>query len=117
MLVGIVSCCKKKTKTRERARLLYVEPSFQNAVQWAQDNCSSWVILSGKHGVVDPEDMLDPYDVDLRKKTWTQVQAWAHVVREQLLERYGKYAMFIVMAEGPYLEAFKGLPHRIKRFK
>ncbi len=116
MLIGIVSCCKKKRSTPIAAWKLYVEPGFYKAALYAQTHCDGWVILSGKHGVLDPDEVVAPYDFDLRLRSPKYIQRWSTEVNKVLRKRFPG-AGFIAMVDGPYLSALRNLDYVIKRIK
>jgi cytoplasmic iron level regulating protein YaaA (DUF328/UPF0246 family) len=115
MNVGLVSCCKEKLPCATRALWLYTNRRFWLATQYAENYCDAWVILSGKHGIVNPEDIIEPYDFDLRKQKKAYIKKWATRVNRGLKKKFPG-AFFMVMASGPYLEAVKDLPHEIKEY-
>lgn len=116
MLIGIVSCCKKKRSTRMPAGLLYAEPGFYKSVYYAETYCDGWIILSGKHGVLNPSDVIDPYDFDLRNRSPKYIAKWGTEVNKVLRKRFPG-AGFIAMVDGPYLSALRNLDYVIKRIK
>lgn len=49
--------------------------------------CERWFVLSAKHGLVDPDTMLEPYDETLKNAGRGERQRWsAAVVRALQLE-------------------------------
>ncbi|MCE4625433.1 MAG: hypothetical protein F7C35_06170 [Desulfurococcales archaeon] len=61
--VCIVSCGKKKLGTPAPAQQLYSGRFFRAQADAAMRICGSkWLILSAKHGLLMPEDYIDPYD-------------------------------------------------------
>src|SRR5258708_7162060 len=54
----LVSCVATKRPFQSRARDLYVSPWFQLAKQYAETTRSPWFILSAKHGLLDPDQMI-----------------------------------------------------------
>jgi len=63
MSLGIVACSSKKMPVPCPAWLLYsASPTFsQNFIAATQD-CDKVLILSGKHGLIDPKKIIAPYD-------------------------------------------------------
>lgn len=97
---------------RARARHLYLGKSFQDAARHVEKNCAAWVILSGKYGIVYPDNILDPYDFDLRKQSKSYIEEWAADVNHKLRMRFPG-ATFLIAASQPYLKALKGLQYEI----
>lgn len=47
---------------------------------------ASYAILSGRHGVVSPDEVLEPYDLNLSDLSHVAQSAWAHVAFSRLRE-------------------------------
>lgn len=63
--VGLVGCASQKLRRAAPARELYVSQLFKKASAYAEKTCDRWYILSAKHGLVHPDEVLEPYDVKL----------------------------------------------------
>lgn len=74
--IGLVACAKTKLDHRAPARDLYVSPLFKAARAFAERNYHEWWILSAKHGLVDPDTELDPYDLALHDMDWLARTRW-----------------------------------------
>lgn len=106
--VGLIACSKTKLPHRAKARDLYTGTLFGLSSRWIERNCSSWAILSAKHGVVLPDEELEPYDQALVGAPWKDVQSW-HWRTNQQLRRVFPGRRFIVIAGHEYLGAVVGL--------
>lgn len=63
MTLGIVACSAKKMPTPCPAWLLYsASPTFSQSYLAAKQDCDTVRILSGKHGLIEPERVIAPYD-------------------------------------------------------
>jgi hypothetical protein len=82
--VGLVGCAARKAPGRRRARDLYVSDLFRKASAYADRAYDRWFILSAKHGLVDPDVELEPYDVTLSRMGAPARRAWAGRVLEQI---------------------------------
>lgn len=80
----LVSCCGPKIDCIAPARELYRSTMFQKSARWAERNGDNWLVLSARHGLVRPEEMLEPYDQTLKAMTKAQRDAWASHVASQL---------------------------------
>jgi hypothetical protein len=86
----LVSCCGLKLARPAPARELYQSPLFKLARRFAEQSGRPWVILSALHGVVDPEQIIEPYDQ--RMPTAREAaQAWAAPVAIELQRRAGRF--------------------------
>ena len=82
--VALISCSKRKLNGRHRARDLYsASEHFVKALKFAEAQRNKFnqiYFVSGRHGLVEPDQMLDNYDFDLKKLTEEEQNAWATYV-------------------------------------
>lgn len=85
-LVGLVGCASQKLQRRAPAREHYVSQLFKKASAYAELTCDRWYILSAKHGLVRPDEIIEPYDMRLgtNDRTSPPIHSWATGVRDQL---------------------------------
>ena len=88
--IGLVACSRGKARHAAPARELYVSPLFRAARAYAerQYGPGRWLILSALHGLVDPDTVLDPYDLGLRQLSAREREAWGNRVAVELTERF-----------------------------
>lgn len=61
--VTLIQCTASKRDTPAQARDLYDESRyFRKMRAWAEWRGVPWFILSAKHGLVHPDDVLEPYN-------------------------------------------------------
>ena len=61
--VTLIQCTNAKRDEPAPAKDLYDESAYYNRMRkWAEARGDPWFILSAKHGLVDPDTVLDPYD-------------------------------------------------------
>lgn len=59
----LIQCTKSKRDEPAKAKDLYDESDYFVAMRdYAEATGEDWYILSAKHGLVDPETVLEPYD-------------------------------------------------------
>lgn len=58
----IIGCGKTKRNTAAPAKDLYTGQLFRAARRYAEARNTPWLIASAKHGLVDPDVVLEPYD-------------------------------------------------------
>jgi hypothetical protein len=80
----LVSCCGPKLDRIAPARDLYRSPMFQKSARWAERKGDSWLVLSARHGLIRPDEMLEPYNQTLKAMTKAQRDAWARQVVTQM---------------------------------
>lgn len=67
------------------------QPLFVGRRRWVERTCESWFILSGKYGLVAPEQVVAPYDETLARMSREERRAWSRAVvaalRDQIHDR------------------------------
>ena len=89
MRVGLVGCVKSKQSQAAPARELYTSPLFRGRRAWVERTCDRWFILSAKHGLVEPDLILAPYDETLTKLPRAARRAWSARVAQALEQTLG----------------------------
>ena len=102
--VVLVPCGKRKAAVPCAARDLYTSPRFDAMRQYAEARGDAWYILSAEHGLVAPDDVLAPYDLDLRKVRKPDRIAWAERVQARLLDVLPAEAEVVILAGMAYRE-------------
>lgn len=116
MRVGLISCCKKKLDHAAPAQDLYQSPLFKLSKQWItkrtgeHGRCQEWAILSAKHGLVMPDQVLEPYDFSMNDMTRLEKGRWADAVHEQLVDRWSDQAIYMILMGGEYKRALSQMP-------
>jgi hypothetical protein len=87
--VVLVGCVKQKLDHPAAARDLYISSLFRKERAYAEAARVRWLILSAKHGVVEPHDVLAPYDLQLSKTPAAYRRAWGERVLGQLESALG----------------------------
>lgn len=87
--IGLVACCSRKAKRPMPAKDLYLGASFRRPYIYVSRLCHSVWILSGKYGLVHPDDIIAPYDDFLGRKSAAERIAWADMVFQQFCDRIG----------------------------
>jgi hypothetical protein len=102
--VALVSCGKSKRAHRSKAKDLYTGTLFRLSMAYARQlNVDEVYILSAKHGLLDPERKIRPYDKTLKGMTAREVRAWAAGVATELRKRTDlERDHFILLASNDY---------------
>jgi hypothetical protein len=69
------------------ARELFGLPGFERARDSADRSGLAWFVLSAKHGLLDPDDVVGPYDFALGEQTVDYRATWGEWVAAQLAAR------------------------------
>lgn len=88
--IGLVGCAKKKLAVPAPARQLYVGPLFVAAAAYAEATYDHWFVLSARHYLVHPTEMLAPYTEPICDFDADRRRAWAAHVECDLRCGYGK---------------------------
>lgn len=87
--IGFVACCKTKLDRPAPAKELYQSPLFTLTRRYVEreirnGKMDGWFVLSALHGIVEPEQVVEPYDVTLSKVSKQERDAWSGMVTEQI---------------------------------
>ena len=82
--IGLVGCVKKKQGLAVPARDLYVSTLFWGRRAYVERSCDTWWILSAKHGLVHPLEVLAPYDMTLKDMGRDERRKWSRQVLKDL---------------------------------
>lgn len=85
--IGLVACGKGKLDRPAPARELYNGALFRKASAYCEATYDGWFILSAKHGLIDPETVVAPYDLSLSHLSPDERRAWAKRVVADLRRR------------------------------
>lgn len=78
--VVLVSCVKSKRSQPSNVRDLYISTLFKGASAYAEVIGDRWFILSAKYGLLDPDQVIAPYEKTLNKMPVAERRAWAKEV-------------------------------------
>ncbi len=100
--VYLVSCAKTKRDYPTRADRLYASPLFDKSRALAAARADKWFILSAKYGLLDPCQVVEPYDESLRQMTAPARRLWAERVMNALKPHLGPGDTVTVLAGSAY---------------
>jgi hypothetical protein len=103
----LLGCVSTKRSERAIAKDLYCSPLWLRRRAYAESSGHAWLIVSALHGLVDPEELLDPYDLALTTLSAADRRAWGERVVRGLAERFKDLngAVFEVHAGSHYRTA------------
>jgi hypothetical protein len=73
----------------QKARDLYTSPLYRGRRAFVEKTCDRWFILSALHGLVDPDDVVAPYDQTLADAKEEERRAWSIDVVNDLERKLG----------------------------
>ncbi|MGQ0651411.1 MAG: DUF6884 domain-containing protein [Betaproteobacteria bacterium] len=100
----LVSCVSEKRSVAVEARDLYTSTLFTKACAYVEKSGDPWFILSAEHGLVDPAQVIAPYDKTLNKMGVSARRAWAAKVIEQMDSCLPSCKEIVVLAGVEYRE-------------
>lgn len=111
MRVGLIACCKEKLDHPAPAQELYRSALFRLSKEWiSRGRVDAWAILSAKHGLVMPDQIIEPYDHCLTDVPKALRLEWQALVHDQLMEKWGEDAIYLILAGWEYRQALKRMP-------
>lgn len=109
--VVLIACASKKQPVKTMAKDFYTSPLFRLSLSYAyQLNPSAVYILSASYGLVELNDMLEPYDKTLNYMKKDDIKLWADKVLAQLHEKVDVDKVNIVFLAGNKYRQFL-IPH------
>lgn len=103
-IVYLVSCVAGKRAAPTPAKELYTSEWFRRARAYVEASGAPWFILSAKHGLVSPDEMLEPYEETLNTMSVRDRRAWAERVQRQMDQRLPHVDRIVVLAGQRYRE-------------
>lgn len=100
--IVLVACCGQKRDFACPAKDLYVSDLFVKSRAYAERFGSAWAILSAKHGIVDPDAIIEPYDETLADMGKLRRLDWDWKVGHAFNALYGRGAPVTVLAGEHY---------------
>lgn len=106
----LVGCVKSKRAFGAPAKDLYTSDYFVKMRTYAEATGLPWFILSAEHGLVRPDEWLEPYERYLPETSDDYRRAWGLKVATQLEEAVGPLAGLVVdvHAGGVYVGSVRG---------
>lgn len=73
----LIGCGRQKTTGPTAARDLYTSTRFAAATKLVEALGAPWFVISGKHGLLPPDQIVEPYDLDLKQLSQDDIRSWA----------------------------------------
>jgi hypothetical protein len=86
--IVLVQCTGQKRKEAAPARDLYDESTyFRKQRAYAEAHANRWYIQSAKHGLLSPDETVEPYDQHAGDMTDSERRLWAHGIASDILHK------------------------------
>lgn len=107
----LVACSSAKLTRRAVAAELYTSDLFRASRDYAEAlanlHGSAWAILSARYGLLDPEDIVEPYNVNLADLSGHLRYQWSARVCAALEDLAGGSRPLVVLAGRTYSDALR----------
>ena len=114
--IHLISCVGQKQSKAAKAQDLYVSEWFRKARTYVEGRAAPWFILSAEHGLVDPQQIIAPYDKTLNHMGVREREAWSRKVVAQMETQMPNCDEIVVLAGARYREFLMDyLARRAKR--
>lgn len=107
MRVGFIACAKTKASFAMPAGALYASPLYRKSLLAALDLSDRVYILSAKHGVLDPQTLIEPYDLTLKTIPRSQRQEWGREAGKRLDEILSRRDIVTLICGEEYIEPLR----------
>lgn len=92
--VALIACTKGKLRRAAPAREMYTSQLFQLSLAYAEQYREQGqppavvYVLSAKHGLLDLDQVIEPYDASLNVMTAAERRLWGRQVADELERRH-----------------------------
>jgi hypothetical protein len=86
----LVGCVKTQLDHSAPADELFCSPLFRLRRDFAERSGRPWFVLSSRHGLVRPEQVIEPYDLPLARQGVAYRQQWGRRVVADLAAAVGE---------------------------
>jgi len=102
----LVGCVAEKRPVPSPAKDLYISPLWKKRRAYAESTGMPWAILSAEHGLVLPDQVIEPYDRSLRDETLAYRREWSQRTARAVVDLCRRLGVFTVEvhAGAAYLE-------------
>lgn len=101
---ALVACVASKRAVPCAAGDLYCSQLFREARRFAEGHADRWLILSARYGVVEPTEVIAPYEQTLNTMPVAERRVWADAVNKHLLGLLPPGARVTLLAGKKYRE-------------
>lgn len=103
--IVLVGCGGSKLPYEAPAQDLYTSTLFRKSRAWAERNGERWFIVSAKHGLLLPTDVVAPYDIQLGKRKGPAIWPWAEDIVTTLVDYHPERVA--ILAGAVYVEPLR----------
>ena len=86
--ICFIGCVKLKTPEKNKVEELYCSPLFKLSLKYAKSKFDEVAVLSAKHGVLDLDVEIEPYEVTLNNMKADEIKEWSKKVTDDIKNKY-----------------------------
>ena len=102
--IFLVSCVGPKQQDPAPSRDLYISPWFRRARSYVERTGQPWFVLSAKHGLLRPLEVISPYDLTLNSMAIADRRRWSEEVLTELQPHLRGVRTITILAGSRYRE-------------
>ena len=87
--IGLIGCVKNKLAATAFAQDLYVSQLFRGRRWYVEQTCDRWFVMSALHHLLEPDDLVAPYDVTLVGTTRETRRSWSQETLAAISDKLG----------------------------
>lgn len=87
MKVALLACSKRKAGSPKAVRFFYLGSTFTKSIIYCKPRFDRVLVLSAKYGLLELDQIIEPYDLTLRDMDPEARSAWAKKVRIQMRQK------------------------------
>lgn len=112
MRIALIGCGKLKAPSACAAKDLYTGPLFRTARTYAEKNCDGWLILSAKYGLLEPDRIIEPYELKLTDLRMNARETWRSlaVLTAEILSQHEWWAVRNPVGQEDAWKEMRALP-------
>jgi hypothetical protein len=102
--IYLITCSKEKGQKKAPAKDLYKSERFKYSRNLAEVYADQWFILSAKHGLLKPSDLITPYETCLHELDTTTRHKWYKMVINQLTPYLNTDSQVVYIGDEEYAQ-------------
>jgi len=109
-MIGLIACSKTKAKKRCKASEMYTGAMFQLSVRLMEKWKCPYMIISAKYGLIDPDTIINPYELKMTDLTMPQREEMAKKINAGLKSRLRKDEIVLCLMGIEYMLFARDIP-------
>lgn len=99
--IVLISCVSKKLMYKAKVKDIYISPLFKKHMAYARKLTPDEIlVLSAKHGMLELEQEIEPYNLTLNNMRTDEIEAWSAKVIKQLEYKFDLNSTHVTFLAG-----------------